>query len=92
MKWRSSICSFPQVAGAPRKALRGFARVHLEPGASQTVNFKLQPRDLSMVTAAGEPEIAAGEYTVSVGGGQPGTNAKVLTEHFKVEGTKELPE
>ncbi len=46
--------SFPDVAGAPIRALRGFARVHLDPGQSQTVHFDLKPRDLSMVTEAGE--------------------------------------
>ena len=49
--------------------------MHLEPGASQKVTFELKPRDLSMVTEAGEPIVAEGEYTVSVGGGQPGTGA-----------------
>ena len=57
--------NFPPVAGAPLKALRGFARMHLEAGASQAVTFKLAPRDMSMVTEAGEPIVAAGEYTVS---------------------------
>jgi beta-glucosidase len=84
--------NFPQVAGAPIKALRGFTRVHLEPGASRTVTFTLKPRDMSMVTEAGEPIVAAGDYTVSVGGGQPGTDAKVVTGHFKVLGTLNLPE
>ena len=32
-KLRSFISSFPKVPGAPFKALRGFQRVHLEPGA-----------------------------------------------------------
>ena len=44
---------FPRVAGAPRLALRGFRRVHLVPGASQDIEFDLQPRDLSLVTEAG---------------------------------------
>ncbi len=84
--------NFPPVAGAPLNALRGFARMHLEAGASQAVTFKLAPRDMSMVTEAGEPIVAAGEYTVSVGGGQPGTAAKALTSHFTVTGTLTLPE
>lgn len=84
--------NFPPVAGAPLKALRGFERLHLAPGASQNVTFKLDPRDMSMVTEAGQPVVAAGEYTVSVGGGQPGTGVPVLTGHFKVKGTLKLPE
>jgi beta-glucosidase len=84
--------SFPSVPGAPHKALRGFARVHLEPGASQTVSFELKPRDMSMVTEAGEPIVAEGAYTVSVGGGQPNTGAPVVTGGFNVKGTLQLPE
>jgi beta-glucosidase len=77
---------FPPVAGAPRIALRGFRRVHLEPGQSQEVHFELKGRDLGMVTEAGDPIVAAGDYTVSVGGGEPGADAKVSTGHFHVDG------
>ena len=83
---------FPPVPGAPLKALRGFQRVHLEPGASQEVSFELSPRDMSMVTEAGEPTVAEGEYTMSVGGGQPGTEAPAVTQSFHVKGTVTLPE
>ena len=84
--------NFPNEAGAPLRALRAFKRVHLDPGASQQVKFELKPRDLSIVSAAGEPVIAGGDYTVSVGGGQPGTSAPVVTGKFHVDGTKTLPE
>ena len=83
---------FPAVPGAPRRALRGFERVHLEPGASQTVHFDLKPRDMSMVTEAGEPIVAKGAYKVSVGGGQPDTGAPAVAGSFKVKGTLALPE
>jgi beta-glucosidase len=84
--------NFPNVPGAPLKALRGFQRVHLEAGASQKLRFELQPRDMSMVTKPGEPIVAEGAYTVSVGGGQPGTNAPDVTGSFNVKGTMTLPE
>jgi beta-glucosidase len=83
---------FPQVAGGPLKALRGFQRVHLEAGASQKVHFELKPRDLSMVTEAGEPIVAEGKYTVSVGGGQPNSVAQVLTGTLSIKGNLTLPE
>jgi len=83
---------FPNVPGAPLKALRGFQRVHLEAGASQKLHFELQPRDLSMVTEAGVPIVAEGEYELSVGGGQPGTGAPVVTQPLNIEGKLELPE
>jgi beta-glucosidase len=83
---------FPSVPGAPLRALRGFERVHLEPGASQTVRFELEPRDLGMVTEAGEPIVAEGAYTVSIGGGQPNTGAPAVAGSFTVKGTLSLPE
>ena len=84
--------SFPKVPGAPLRALRGFQRVHLEAGASQKLRFELNARDLSMVTHDGIPMVAEGKYTVSVGGGQPSTGARVLTQSFKIAGKLVLPE
>ena len=83
---------FPKVPGAPLRALRGFQRVHLDPGASQTLHFHLHPRDLSMVTEAGEPIVAEGQYKVTVGGGQPNTSAQVLNTTFNITGKLYLPE
>jgi len=57
--------SFPNVPGAPLRALRGFKRVHLRPGESQKVRFELKDRDLSMVSEAGEPIITKGKYRCS---------------------------
>jgi beta-glucosidase len=84
--------SFPSVPGAPLRALRGFKRVHLKPGESQQVSFELKDRDMSMVSEAGEPMIAEGAYTVSIGGGQPNTGAPAASGKFRVVGTKTLPE
>jgi beta-glucosidase len=84
--------TFPSVPGAPIRALRAFKRVHLEPGQSQTVHFDLKPRDLSMVSDAGDPMISAGEYTVTIGGGQPGTDAPNATAKLKIIGSLILPE
>ena len=84
--------SFPNQPGAPLRALRAFQRVHLDPGGTQHVKFELKPRDLSMVTEAGEPIVAEGAYTVSVGGGQPGTEAPGVAGRFTVKGTLALPE
>jgi beta-glucosidase len=83
---------FPPVNGAPQIALRGFQRVHLDPGASQKVHFELKGRDLGMVTEDGRPIIAGGDYTLSIGGGQPDTGAPVVTGNFRVEGQISLPE
>jgi beta-glucosidase len=84
--------SFPNVPGAPLRALRGLKRVHLKQGESQKVRFELSDRDLSMVTEAGEPIIAEGRYLASIGGGQPNTGAPALAGTFEVKGAKTLPE
>ena len=84
--------AFPNTPGAPLRALRGFKRVHLKPGESQKVEFELKDRDLSMVNDAGEPIIAEGKYSVSIGGGQPNTGAPSVAGGFQVKGTKTLPE
>jgi len=83
---------FPDVSGAPLRALRGFQRIHLEPGASQTVEFHLSARDLSMVTEAGNIIVAQGKYTLAIGGGQPGTGVPSINRDFNVHGQVTLPE
>ena len=83
---------FPDVPGAPLRALRGFERVHLAAGESRKIHFELKDRDLSMVTEAGQPVIAAGDYSLFIGGGQPGTSAQTVAGTFHINGTKSLPE
>ena len=84
--------SFPDVKGAPIRALRAFKRVHLSPGASTQVHFDLNPRDLSMVTEDGRILIPEGKYKVSIGGGQPNTGAPGVEGNFTITGTETLPE
>jgi beta-glucosidase len=83
---------FPPVKGAPLAALRGFQRIHLEPGASQKVHFELKERDLGMVAEDGSPIVAQGDYTISVGGGQPDTSAPTVNARFTINGQIALPE
>ena len=83
---------FPDVPGAPIRALRAFQRVHLEPGAKEKVDFHLSPRDLSMVTLDGDVIIAQGKYTMSVGGAQPGNGVASATGKFEINGQVMLPE
>ena len=83
---------FPLEPGAPQVALRGFQRVHLDPNQSRAVNFHLTPRDLSLVTEIGDIVVAEGNYTVSIGGGQPGTSAPSLSKTFDVRGRIHLQE
>jgi beta-glucosidase len=45
-----------------------------------------------MVTEAGDPIIAQGSYSISIGGGQPDTGAPAVNATFQVNGSKALPE
>ncbi|AXC11339.1 Beta-glucosidase [Acidisarcina polymorpha] len=73
------------------RALKGFKRVSLEPGASKQVDFALDARDLSRVREDGSRAVMPGKYTLSVGGSQPDGSAKVLEGGFSIHGTQVLP-
>jgi beta-glucosidase len=70
----------PQKAGAqtPLFALKGFQRVHLAPGASQTVKFTLTPDMLAQVNAQGQSVAPSGSVTVWVGGSLPSARSLAL--------------
>jgi len=61
----------PGVDGAPIRALAGFRRIRLDAAASETVNFPLRDRDLSIVDEAGVRRIVPGAVEVWIGAGQP---------------------
>ncbi len=84
--------SFPKLPGAPLRALRAFRRVRLDAGESRHVQLKLQPRDLSYVNESGVRLVSAGDYTISVGGGQPGTAASQAETRLSIHGEQQLPE
>ena len=52
----------------PIKRLRRFAKIHLEPGQSRTLTFRLRREDLSFIGANNKPVVEPGEFDVSVGG------------------------
>jgi beta-glucosidase len=83
--------TFPKLAGAPIRALRGFTRVSLRAGESRTVHFTLGDRDQSYVDEAGTRLVSAGRYRLAVGGGQPGTTAPLATAEFEIQGERRLP-
>jgi beta-glucosidase len=84
--------TFPKLLGSPLRALRGFTRLHVPAGATQHLQFTLGPRDLSMVDLAGDRRVAAGTYSLSVGGGQPGPVAARAETEFRINGDTKLPE
>ncbi|HEY6338665.1 MAG TPA: glycoside hydrolase family 3 C-terminal domain-containing protein [Candidatus Sulfotelmatobacter sp.] len=84
--------NFPKLAGAPRHALRGFTRIYLNAGDQRHVKLTLQPRDISYVNEAGDRLVAAGDYVITVGGGQPGTGAAGAEAHLSIRGEQKMPE
>jgi len=82
----------PGFDGAPRRALRGVQRVSLKPGEVRELRYRLSPRDLSFVNAAGERRLIPGRYTLSVGGGQPGgTGVDAVSAAFELHSNQVLP-
>jgi beta-glucosidase len=84
--------TYPKLPGAPIRALCGFTRVHVRAGETKHVNVPVNPRDLSHVNEAGDRIIAPGSYKLSVGGGQPATDAPVVETDLTITGEAHLPE
>jgi beta-glucosidase len=83
---------FPKQPGAPKLALRGFQRLSLAPGQKSQLHFEISPRDLSWVRLDGRRVIAAGQFHVFAGGGQPAEDTVGVRETFAIHGTLELPD
>ena len=49
------------------KVLRGFERIHLQPGEEQTVNFTLTPQDLGLWDKNNRFTVEPGSFSVMVG-------------------------
>jgi beta-glucosidase len=84
--------SQPKATDTPIRVLAGFTRVNLGPGQSTHVGLTIDPRTIAQVDSNGTRIILPGDYTVSLGGGQPSDAADpVLTGKFTITGTAELP-
>jgi len=74
----------------PIRQLQGFQRVHLSPGERRTVRFSLRPSQMSLIDDSGRRVIEPGQFTVSLGGGQPGARGvdarNSVTDSFTVVG------
>lgn len=81
----------PQNGVNPLRELEGFRRIHLAPGESQHLKFRLGSRQLSLVDADGKRSVQPGAYTVFIGGNQP-TGVMGQTANFTIFGAKAIPE
>jgi beta-glucosidase len=83
----------------PIRSLAGVTRINLKPGEKRTVTFSVDPRQMSIITNEGKRVIEPGEFSVSVGGKQPGftgsadaaTTGVVLGKFTVTGGFKEIP-
>jgi beta-glucosidase len=80
----------PKAFETPIRVLAGFTRVHLAPGKSTHVGLTIDPRSIAQVDSNGTRVILPGDYTVSVGGTQPGGATPVQTANFTITGKAEL--
>jgi len=81
----------------PIRSLAGFHVVHLKSGETKTVRFTVTPRQLSVIDKDMKRSVGPGEFTVSVGGKQPGMkgwgDAKttgVVSGRFRLTGETKL--
>jgi beta-glucosidase len=75
---------------APIRELVAFTRLNLLPGEIRQVALTIDPRQLSVVDAAGKRSIQPGTYKLFLGDSQPAPGAKALS--FEITGTRPLPE
>ncbi len=64
---------------APLNALKGFKRINLKPGESQTVSFTLTPEQLCLISEDGRDYQPKGKLRISIGGGQSGVKNKTTS-------------
>ncbi len=80
-------------APVPIRKLVGFRRIHLKAGASATVSFNIDPREMSLITDDTRRVIEPGVFDISIGGKQPGFSGNadapttgVITGQFTATG------
>jgi beta-glucosidase len=82
----------------PHHRLCGFQRVTLDPGETRRIEFRLSPKDLTLIDDRGQRVLEPGRFRLFVGGSQPDARSVELTgraplsAEFEVVGQRvELP-
>ena len=77
----------------PIRSLQGMKRIHLAPGERSDVSFTLEPRQFAIIAGSGANVVEPGEFSVAVGGKQPGFTGRtdaattsVVEGRFRVTG------
>ncbi|WP_334074406.1 MULTISPECIES: glycoside hydrolase family 3 C-terminal domain-containing protein [Paenibacillus] len=66
-------------AGPPNPQLKGFRKVHLQPGETQGVTLHLPLEAFGIYDEAGRRRVRKGSYSVFVGASQPDSRSRQLT-------------
>jgi len=74
----------------PHRDLRGFERIHLQPGETREVGFELSPKALSLINETGERVLEPGMFRVTLGGSQPDARSVELTQGAPLAGEFEV--
>ena len=72
----------------PVRSLAGVQRINLPAGEKRTVNFTLTPREMSVVLNDGKRVVEPGDFSISVGGAQPGFSNSAQAKTTGVIGGK----
>lgn len=59
----------------PFRALKGFKRIHLNPGEAKVITFEVAPDAFSVIDESFKRVISPGDFTIQVGGHQPSKKA-----------------
>jgi beta-glucosidase len=62
----------------PQYDLKGFQRIHLEPGMSEVLLFTVSPEDFLLINEAGEAVYLPGTLRIFVGGSLPDARSIAL--------------
>ncbi|MET0309123.1 MAG: glycoside hydrolase family 3 C-terminal domain-containing protein [Sphingomonas sp.] len=83
--------SVPGDPAAPIRSLKGYERVHLEPGETRSISFTLTPRELALASEDGRMRVTPAAYKLWVGGGQPVAGTAGARGGFQTSGSVTLP-
>jgi beta-glucosidase len=64
----------------PSRELRGFQRMHLNPGQSRSLSITLTAKDFSLINENGERVLEPGRFRVTLGGSQPDARSVTLMQ------------
>jgi len=70
----------------PLSALKGFRRIHLNPGQRRDVLFTITPEMMSLVDDSGHSKLEPGQFMITIGGCSPGKRGTDLGAPRPVQG------